>query len=223
MDMQGKIQKVSLYVFTGYFLFVLVSAFLSVPSIVTDAVNILVIMELYGSRIITHYMSSHKVSFLLVGLFLLYMGWYGYQICFGAAGWKGNQVITLLLAYAYVIVAEKMTNGKVSRRLIFLSCFFVGMEVCKLVADGTAFQVVMTLAQAAVILALVDPMMKKAAKKGADRRAKEGLETEDIPLIRRILFGRTGTLRLDMVTGTRIRGKNENVGNHSHSSRKDRP
>lgn len=174
MDMQGKIQKVSLYVFTGYFLFVLVSAFLSVPSIVTDAVNILVIMELYGSRIITHYMSSHKVSFLLVGLFLLYMGWYGYQICFGAAGWKGNQVITLLLAYAYVIVAEKMTNGKVSRRLIFLSCFFVGMEVCKLVADGTAFQVVMTLAQAAVILALVDPMMKKAAKKERIGELKKG-------------------------------------------------
>ena len=73
MDMQGKIQKASFYVFTGYFLFVLASVFFQIPDAIIAAVNILAITELYGSKIISYYMSAHKFSFLLAGLFLLYL------------------------------------------------------------------------------------------------------------------------------------------------------
>ena len=53
-DKTSKIQKVSLYVFLGYFLFILVSVFIPVPDMLMTVVNILVITELYGSRIVTH-------------------------------------------------------------------------------------------------------------------------------------------------------------------------
>ena len=198
MDMQGKIQKISLYVFTGYFLFILASVFIPIPAAAMTAVNILVITELYGSRIVTHYLSAHKVSFLLITLFFIYLGWCGFQIYLGNAAWEGNQVITLILAYAYVIVAEKMTSGKLSKRLICFSIFFIGIEVAKLFAAGSTFTILATLAQVVVILALVDPMMKKAAQKGARKREEAGMETENVSLIRRILFGKTGKLRTDL-------------------------
>ena len=135
-DKTSKIQKVSLYVFLGYFLFILVSVFIPVPDMLMTVVNILVITELYGSRIVPHYLTNHKVSVTLVLLFLVYLCWYGYQIYLGNTAWEGNRVITLLLAYAYVIVAEKMTTGRVSRRLVMFSVFFVGIEVVKLFAAG---------------------------------------------------------------------------------------
>lgn len=197
-DKTSKIQKVSLYVFLGYFLFILVSVFIPVPDMLMTVVNILVITELYGSRIVTHYLTNHKVSVTLVLLFLVYLCWYGYQIYLGNTAWEGNRVITLLLAYAYVIVAEKMTTGRMSRRLVMFSVFFVGIEVVKLFAAGDTAHTLATLAQVAVILALVDPMMRGLAQKGAKKREEAGLETENVPLIRRILFGKTGKLRTDL-------------------------
>lgn len=223
MDMQGKIQKASFYVFIGYFLFVLASVFFQIPDAIIAAVNILAITELYGSKIISYYMSAHKFSFLLAGLFLLYLGWYGSQILLGNAAWSGNQVITLILAYTYVIVAEKMTNGKVSKRIICISVFFIGIEGCKLLVAGAALNMIATVAQVVMILILVDPMMKRVAQKGAKKREESTLEYKRVPLTRRILFGKTGTLRLDMITGTKSPFQNENEGNHSHSSRKDHP
>lgn len=223
MDMQGKLQKINFYVFTGYFLFILASVFLPIPSAVMSVVNILVITELYGSKIISYCISAHKVSLLLVALFLLYLGWYGFQFSFGNAAWRGNQVITLILAYTYVIVAEKMTTGKVSGRILGLSVFFIGMEVGKLFAAGPVFNGLATVAQVVVLLMLVDPMMKRAAQRGAKKREERAMDEQNVPLIRKILFGKTGTLRLDMVTGTGFPFQNENKENQSHSSRKDHP
>ena len=202
MGTLGKIQKVSLYVFVGYFLFILASVFVSVPDLLMTAVNILVITELYGSRIVTNYLANHKVSVTLVILFFVYLGWYGYQIYLGNTAWEGNRVITLLLAYAYVLVAEKMTTGKVSRRLVIFSVFFVGIEFVKLFAAGDTANMLATLAQVVVILALVDPMMKGLALKGARRREEAGLETGNVSLIRKILFGKTGKLRTDLFAKT---------------------
>ena len=78
------------------------------------------------------------------------------------------------------------------------SVFFVGIEVVKLFAAGDTAHTLATLAQVAVILALVDPMMRGLAQKGAKKREEAGLETENVPLIRRILFGKTGKLRTDL-------------------------
>lgn len=199
MDMQDKMQKISLYVFLCYFIFVLFSVFVEIPNFLMTIINILVVSELYGSRIIIYYITKHKISIWLITLFFLYIGWYCFQFYFSTTAWEGNHVITLLIAYIYIIVADKMTTGKISKRILSFSIFFISIEFIKILFSGTFVTVAATISQAVVILLIVDPILNNFAKNGAKKREESGIDTKQVPLIRKILFGKTGKIRTDFM------------------------
>ena len=194
MAMHDKIQKLNTYCFLGYFLMAIISVVVPIPQMAINLLGIAIIIEMYGSRVVIHYLKNKKISKIMVTLLMIYLVWNGLLLIYDLG--EASRLVTMILAYTYIIVADKLNQGKISMRFVRFAVFFLGMEVLRYFFKGSVVTAATLLTQAGVVFIMIDPIMNNIAKKGA---AQRGEVTEKVPLIRRILFGKTGKLRMDIL------------------------
>lgn len=196
MVMQDKIQKINSYCFILYFIMAIISVLLPIPDMAINVLGVLLIVEMYGIRIVLHYLIHKKISAFLILILLVYVIWNGVLLKYNLGG--ASRIVTMILAYFYIIVADKLNTGKVSKRFIRFAVFFLAMEMIRYFFHGTIVTVSTILTQTCVIFIMIDPIMYGLAKKGKETR---GEINEHVPLVRKILFGKTGKLRTDILKG----------------------
>lgn len=176
---------------------IMISAFWPVPKIVVDFIMVLCSSAIYIGSLLLYKMEKghfHIALICLCGISIIFLL---LQIFF-----PSNQlaIIGVLWIYLYLILHNRLMHGKFDFKLIiFFSVAFIGKFV-KQFFSGAGASVIIALSQILFLLRLLNPSLSKIAEDHKrNRLAIIGEETQEVSLLRKILFGKNGKLELDFL------------------------
>lgn len=199
-DKKKLIKKMNLYSLLVLFIGTMVLSLLNVPVMIINLVSFVASCVLYASILIEYKMTYHKYHKLLTFLGILCM-----VLQFSSLFYH-NKVLSLIISmsiYAYYLYYSKLTTGQLNKTLLFFGVLICGSSFLGLFFHNKFMTAIFLGVEALVYLKLSNKLFTSIANKKKARLEREGFTDEDakkVPLIRRILFGKTGKLDLGVVS-----------------------
>lgn len=114
--------------------------------------------------------------------------------------WK---VLYIISFYLFFLVAELLLHGKFRIGYWLLGTTTVGMILVREWTDCVWVQQVIFMIQMIFLLRLLNPILEETARRGKEQRMAKEQEEKNISPLRRILFGRSGRLRIPGISARR--------------------
>ena len=203
-DKNKLLDKISNYCF-----FVLVFGFtilsmLNVPLIIVNIVSTIASCILYITILMRYKLNYEKMhkGLLCLGIICIIGSIFG--------AFVDNQYISILCSsfvYIFYIYNQKLTTNQWNKFLIFFGSFVVLSSILSIYFDNKWITGLFVIIELIVYGRILNRFMTSLGMKRKRKLEAEGFTEEDakkVPLIRKILFGKTGKLDLsivEMITG----------------------
>lgn len=214
MDMQDKskmLDKISNGCFFVLIFGYMILSMLKVPYQIINGISAITASILYITILVRYKISHDKMhhGLLVLGIICII----GQFISLGITS-KYLGILSTVFVYIFYIYNQKLSYGIWNKFLIFFGIYVVSSSVLSMYVDKKIVTVLFVIMEFVIYGKLLNQMMYKIGMKRKEKLDKEGFtktDAEKIPLIRRILFGRTGKLDfsiIEMITGKNFTKKN---------------
>lgn len=182
------------------FVNILAYSFFHYPDAIYFTLDFIISFVIYGIALIKVYSFTGRAPVVLI---LLFIGSVGFRIYSSLSpSSTALDIVSLIILYTYFILSGYFINGRVSKFSLFLG----GLSIVNIAfigyVDNWYARVFVSVFQVIIILKLLNPLMEKVGERGKMKREEEGIDYSNVSTIRRILFGKTGKLRVkDAVRG----------------------
>lgn len=199
-DKQKLTKKLNTYSLLYLFFGTLILSMFEVPTMIINLTSFIACSVLYSTIILQYKLEFHKIH---IPLTLLGVSCMILQLVNVFYHHKILSLIVTMSIYAYYLYSDKLMTGKINKSLVFFAIMICGSSFLGLFFKNKYMTALFLFVDALIYLKLSNKMFTSMANKRKEKLEQSGFTEEDakkVPLIRRILFGKTGKMDWGLVT-----------------------
>lgn len=212
-DKNKQLKKITNYCFAILIFGYMILSILKIPTIIINAIMGITSCVLYGTILTKYKLEHNKIH---NGLFLLgIICMIGSIICIFITS-KYISILSTIFVYIFYIYNQKLVEGTWNKFLIFFGTFVVTSSFLSIYFQNKLITALFLIMELIIYGRLINKVMFSIGMKRKKKLEAEGFTNEDakkVPLIKRILFGKTGKLDwtiVEMLTGKNFSKKTKN-------------
>ena len=191
---------------------IFVLGFFPIPKVIIDWITFVASSTLYVTFLLKYKINFGKYDTKLFVMGIVCIIWLYFRLFYPN---ELLNVFGLAFLYGFYIYGQKIMTGKVNITMVIVGCLITGTSLLNVFFTNKIITNIITIIEIGILLKIVDPYMRAIAMKRREKLNANGFTDSDakkVPLIRRILFGRTGKLDwsiIEMITGKDFKFKKE--------------
>ena len=199
-DKQNFVKKLNTYSLIYLFFGTLILSMFNVPMIAINLTSCIACSVLYSTIILQYKYEFNKIHIPLTLLGVLCMVLQLVNVFYS------NKVLSLIVTmsiYIYYLYSNKLMTGKINKTLLFFAVMICGSSFLGIFFKNKYMTALFLFVDALIYLKLSNKMFTSIAYKRKVKLEESGFTEEDakkVPLIRRILFGKTGKIDWGLVS-----------------------